>query len=118
MSDEIWPYINPESPEQGLLQQLRQPELTDFNQNAATYGSLSAVHQKAYDNARQYYDQDMKYYSRQHNQLQAAQAYITTTVSQAKKTTLDPKLSVQDWLMNLKRDTKPLKGYMLTQTET
>ena len=81
VSDEIWPYINPETQEQDLLQQPRRPELTDFDQNAATYAALSAVHQKAYDNARRYYDQDMKYYSRQRDQLQAARAYITTSVS-------------------------------------
>ena len=118
MSDEIWPYINPEAQVQGLLQQPRRPELADFDQNAATYGALSAVHQKVYDNARRYYDQDMKYYSRQRDQLQAARAYITATVSQAKKTSLDPQLSVREWLMNLKRDTEPPKGYMLTQIET
>jgi hypothetical protein len=118
VSDEIWPYIDPEGPETALLVPPRRPELTDFHQQAHTYAELSAVHQKGYDNARRYYDQDMKYYSRQRDQLQAARAYITSTVSQAKKTTLDPKLSVREWLIKLKKDTEPPKGYMLTQIET
>lgn len=118
VSDEIWSYINPEEPETALLVSPRRPEFTDFSQQAHTYAELSAVHQKGYDNARRYYDQDMKYYSRQRDQLQAARAYITSTVSQAKKTTLDPKLSVREWLIMLKKDTEPPKGYMLTHIET
>ena len=59
----------------------------------------------------------MKYYSRQQDQLQAARAYIITTVSNAKKTTLDPKLSVRQWLERLKKDTKPPKEYMITQVK-
>jgi hypothetical protein len=118
VSDEIWSCINPEGPETALLELPRRPELTDFNQQARIYAELSAVHQKSYDNARRYYDQDMKYYSRQRDQLQAARAYITSTVSQAKKTSLDPKLSVREWLVKLKKDTEPPKGYMLMQIET
>jgi hypothetical protein len=96
ISDEIWPYINPEAPETALLVPPRRPKHTDFNQQARTYAELSAVHQKSYDNARRYYDQDMKYYSRQRDLLQAARARITSTVSQAKKAALDPKLSRHD----------------------
>ena len=59
----------------------------------------------------------MNYYSRQRDLLQALRAYITSTVSQAKKTVLDPKLSVREWLVKLKKDTEPPKGYMLTQIE-
>ena len=118
VSDEIWPYINPDGPEIALLVPPPRPALTDFDQQAQSYAALSAVHQKAYDNARRYYDQDMKYYSRQRDLLQAARAYITSTVSQAKKITLDPKLSVREWLVKLKKDTEPPKGYMLTQIET
>ena len=116
-SDEIWSYINPEGPKTALLVSPRCPELTDFNQQAHTYAELSFVHQKSYDNARRYYDQDMKYYARQRDQFQAVRAYITSTVSQA-KTALDPKLSVREWLMKLKNDSEPPKGYMLTQNET
>ena len=83
-SDKIWSYINPEGPETALLVSPRRPELTDFNQQAHTYAELSVVHQKSYDNARRYYDQDVKYYSRQRDQLQAVRAYITSTVSQAR----------------------------------
>src|SRR5262249_44401135 len=95
----------------------RYPELADFDQNVTSYGALSAVHQKAYDNARQYYDQDMKYYSRQQDLLQAVRNHILTTVSSSKRISLDPDLSVREWIMKLKNDTKPPKGYMLTQTE-
>jgi len=115
ISKEIWPYINPNSDELVLLELPRRPELADFDQNARSYAQLSAAQQRTYENARRYYDQDMKYYSRQQDQLQAARAYITSTVSQTKKSTLDPELTVRQWLEKLAKDTKPPKGYMLTQ---
>jgi hypothetical protein len=60
----------------------------------------------------------MKYYSRQRDQLLAARAQITSTVSKAKKDLLDPKLSVRQWIENLRSDTQPPKGYMLKHAKT
>ncbi len=117
ISTEIWPYINPEAEERNLLDLPVRPEPANFSARARTYAELSTVHQKSYDNARRYYDQDMKYYSRQCDQLQAARAYITATVSDSKKTMLDPKLFIREWLLDLKKSTEPPKGYMLMQTE-
>ena len=97
ISHEIWPYINPEEEEEerNLLALPIRSESANFSARARTYAELSTVHQKSYDNARRYYDQDMKYYSRQQDQLQAAQVYITTSVFNVKKTTLDSKLFIQ-----------------------
>ena len=59
----------------------------------------------------------MKYYSRERDMLQAARAHITSTVvSKEKKAALDPKFSVPEWLVKLKKDTEPPKEYMLTKT--
>jgi hypothetical protein len=117
VSGEIWLYIDPEGDESALLETPKRPELADFDQNARSYAQLSAANQHTYENARRYYDQDRRYYSRQQDQLQAARAYITATVSEAKWTSLDPKLSVREWLKDLKKDNEPPEGYMLTQTE-
>ena len=66
---------------------------------------------------RRVYDLDMRYYSRQQDLLQAARVHLTSTVSQAKQSALDPTLSVREWLVRLKKDTEPTKGYMLLQTK-
>src|SRR5436190_1845070 len=79
VSSKIWPYINPEGPERSLLQQSRRLEPTDLDNNAALYTQLSAAHQRAYENARRYYKQDKKDYTRQQDQLNAARAYITVS---------------------------------------
>ena len=118
ISPEIWPYINSEAEERNLLDLPVRPEPANFSAWAQTYAELSTVHQKSYDNICRYYNQDMKYYSCQCDQLQAAWAYITVTVSDAKKIMLDPKLSIQEWLLDLKQSTESPKNYMLMQTET
>jgi hypothetical protein len=68
----IWAHVNPdkEAPQQGLLQEPPHPKVADFNENATLYAQLSTNQQKAYDNSRRYYDQDMKYFLRQEDHLQ------------------------------------------------
>ena len=65
VNNEIWPFIDLEGEEWALKQLPNCLEYTDFDQNATSYATLSAIHQRAFDNARRYYDQDMRYYSRQ-----------------------------------------------------
>jgi len=110
----IWRHIDPDNPapQQGLLEEPVRPEIRDFNINANTYAQLSAVLQKAYENSRRYYDQDMKYYFRQEDLLRAVRTHITTYVSKPKQLLLDPTLSVRDWLVRLKEDTQPTDNYM------
>jgi hypothetical protein len=117
VNSEIWPYINPEGEERALLALPRRPEFRDFSQQAQTYADLSSANKKNYDQTRRVYDKDMRYYSRQQDLLQAARVHITSTVSQAKQSSLDPSLSVREWLVKLKKDTEPAKGYMLLQTK-
>src|SRR5436189_546159 len=81
-----------------------------------TYAQLSAAHQRAYENARRFYEQDKKDYDRQQDQLREARAYIAATVSRSRKTSLDPDQSVRQWLESLKKDTEPPKSYMIIQT--
>jgi len=116
VSSEIWPYINPEGQQRALLQQPPRPEPTDFDNNAATYAQLSAAHQRAYENARRFYEQDKKDYARQQDQLDTARAYISASVSRSKRTSLKASQSVRQWLETLKKDTEPPKSYMIIQT--
>ena len=62
----IWPHIDPDetAPEQGLMTEPIRPNFKDFNWNALTYTQLTTALQKGYDNARKYYDLDMKYFHR------------------------------------------------------
>lgn len=115
---DLWPYIDPDSPERALLVAPERPQVTEFNPQAQAYSGLSAAQQKAYDAARKYFDQDMKYYLLQCDQILAASNYITSSVSISKQSTLDSNLSIREWLVQLKNDTEPSQGYMLTQLET
>lgn len=110
----IWPHIDPDepAPEQGLMTEPIRPDVKDFNQNASTYAQLNAALQKGYDNARKYYDLDMKYFHRQQDLLREVRKYISAHVSPQKKLLLDRSLSVRDWLVRLKEDTEPTKAYM------
>ena|SRR2546429_414915 len=96
VSDEIWPYIDFKKDESALLKASKYSELTDVNQNTRSYTQLSAAQQKIYENICCYYNQDMRYYSCQQDQLQAAQVYITVIISEVKQISLDSKLSVHE----------------------
>ena len=62
----IWAHVDPvnAAPQRGLLQEPPYPEVTDFNEQATSYAQLSTSQQKAYENSRRYYDQDIKYFLR------------------------------------------------------
>jgi len=113
---EIWPCINPDQPERALLDPPERPQIAEFNPQALTYAQLTQAQQKAYDNARRYFDQDMKYYSQQQIFLKEARSHITSTVSPTKSILLDPDLSVREWLVRLKKNTEPTRGYMVKKT--
>jgi hypothetical protein len=110
----IWPHIDPDqpAPAQGILKEATRPEIRDFDPSASTYAQLTATQQKTYDNARRYYDQDMKYYFRQEDLLRAVRTHISTHVSPQKKLLLKPTLTVRDWLVKLKQNTEPTDNYM------
>jgi hypothetical protein len=128
--DDIWPYINPDEPAPvedsdseeedeedqeergGLLSKPEMPKVKDFDQNANTYAQLNAASRKAYDNARRYYEQDLKQYQRQRDLLREVRKYISAHVSPQKKLLLDRKLTVKDWLARLKETTEPTKSFM------
>jgi hypothetical protein len=125
---EIWSHIDPdayatdsgsdddggeqESEDEGPLAKPVRPQIGDFDQNANTYAQLSMTAQKAYDHARKYYDQDLKYFHRQQDLIREVRKYISTHVSPQKKLLLDPKRSVGTWLVKLKQDTKPSQAFM------
>jgi len=111
---QIWPHINPDkpAPAAGLLKEPTRPEIQDFDSSATTYAQLSATLQKSYENARRFYDTDMKYFHRQEDLLRALRTHITATVSTAKQLLLDPTLTVREWLVKLKEDTAPTGKYM------
>ena len=94
ISKKIWSYINLNNNELTLLKLSRYSELADFNQNACLYVNLSAVQQRIYENVHQYYNQNMKYYSHQQNQLQTMWVYITFMIFQIKKFMLNSELIV------------------------
>ena len=115
----IWAHVDPakEAPQQGLLQEPPHPEVTDFNENATSYAQLSTNQQKAYENSRRYYDQDMKYFLKQEEHLQQIRTQIMSTVSIQKKLLLDPSLTVKEWLIQLKEDTEPSKNFMIRKVQ-
>jgi hypothetical protein len=115
VSDEIWPHIKADGEVLPLIEAPKRPEPSDFERDIRTYAQLSAVNQKTYENARRFYEQDKKDYARQRDQLKEARSYIMSTISQSKRTTLDPDKSVHEWLKQLKKDTEPPKGYMIQQ---
>ena len=56
VNNEIWPFIDLEGEERALKQLPNYLEYADFDQNAIFYTTLLAVHQRAFDNARRYYN--------------------------------------------------------------
>jgi hypothetical protein len=112
---EIWPHIDPDNaaPEQGLEKKPEKPEYKDFEPNATTYAQLTATLQKSYDNARRYYDQDIKYYYRQEDHLREIRSYILDHVSKQKKLLLGAKLTTREWLVKLKENTEPDKSFTM-----
>jgi hypothetical protein len=114
VDNQIWAYVDPatEAPQEGLLEKPPHPKVTDFNENATSYLQLSTNQQKAYENSRRYYDQDMKYFLKQEEHLQQIRTQITSTVSIQKKLLLDPSLTVKEWLSRLKENTEPTSSFV------
>ena len=66
----LWPHIEPsyEVMPPGIKELLDEPEcltVGDINPRAASYAALTAQQQRIYENARKFYDQDLKRYQRQ-----------------------------------------------------
>ena len=112
VNKEIWLYINPEGPVRPLREESECPESMNFDQHARTYAELLQTHQKTYENTWRYYNQDMKYYFCQQNQLQTVSVYIMTMILKIKKTALDLDLLIQKWLLKLKKNSESSKKYM------
>ncbi|RMZ92254.1 hypothetical protein DV736_g456, partial [Chaetothyriales sp. CBS 134916] len=114
VQSQIWPYIDPNGPDRPLQPEPTAPSYQEYNQEATTYGGLTSAQQRAYDNARKYYEADLKIYSLQQTQLTAARTLIRSTVSSGNQNFLDPNLSVKEWLKELQKGFKPEEGYMRT----
>jgi hypothetical protein len=113
VNKELWPYIDPEQPENPLPEPPIKPTITDINPAATLYHQLTPAQQKVYENSRKFYDSDMKYYTTQTNQLKEASSFITATISETKLLHLDMNASVREWLVTLKRNTEPAKAFMI-----
>lgn len=113
----IWPCIDPDLPVhrlEPLLEKPVKPSYRDLNPKAVTYRDLVPAQQQGYHNLRSYYNDDLKEYQQQQDQLAAARWIILCGVAEGKQALLDPNLSVRDWMVLLKRDTVPAASYMLT----
>jgi len=119
VDSDIWAYLDPdvdEEDEEEPMAKPVKPNLRDYNHNAMTFANLSQAQQKAFESARQLYNHDLREYNRQHDLLREARTYIQSTVSIAKQTHLSPELTEREWILALKDDTAPPKGYMLKKT--
>lgn len=113
----IWPCIDPDLPVhrlEPLLEKPAKPSYRDVNPKATSFGALLTTQQKAYHYLRSHYNDDLREYQRQQDQLAAARWIILGAVSEGKRALLDPNLSVRDWMVLLKRDTAPASTYMPT----
>src|SRR5205814_4470096 len=73
----IWPYIDPEAQNAPALRdEPGQVQFRDFESRARTYAALSPENRTAYDNARKYYDADLKYYNQEQDLLQKVKNWI------------------------------------------
>ena len=118
VSDEIWSYINSDVKEWALCSESTCSEISDLDSQAALYIQLSAVNQKLFENVWQFFDQDVKYYSCQHDQLLAAWAHIIFMILKVKKNILDLKLSVWQWIENFRNNMQLSKKFMLKNART
>jgi len=59
----------------------------------------------------------MKYFLKQEEHLQQICTQITSTVLIQKKLLLNPSLTVKEWLIRLKEDTKPLKNFIIKKVQ-
>jgi hypothetical protein len=59
----------------------------------------------------------MKYFLKQKEHLQQIYTQITSTVSIQKKLLLNPSLTVKEWLIWLKEDTKPSKNFIIKKVQ-
>ena len=70
-----------------------------------------------YDNSRRYYAEDLKEYTSQRKDLQAARSWIRNHVTKSKAVLLDPNESTYEWLVKLKEDSKPSDQFMESKVE-
>lgn len=117
VDSQIWQYVNPQAPERPLRELPDEPRFSEFGHNARTYAELSQVQQRSYENARRFYDADMKYFSQQEKMLKEARIFIMSSVAEGKDRVLQADLSVREWLVRLEKSMKPPAGYMITRTQ-
>jgi hypothetical protein len=105
---QIWRMINPENDED--IPELRypdKPEYSDFHDSADTYQALPAAAKRDYDQARRYYESDMKDYRAQQDRLTAVRKEVFSTISPAKRAQLRDIQSTKEWLQILMTGSKP-----------
>ena len=116
----LWPHIEPsyEVMPPGIKELLDEPEcltVGDFNPRVASYAALTAPQQRLYENARKFYDQDLKRYQRQEDQMQTIRKYIMDTISEKKQRLLKPEDDTYDWLIKLRECTEPDTSMMIAK---
>ena len=79
---------------------------------------MSPENRTAYDNARKYYDADLKYYNQEQDLLQKVKNWIQEHTTESKRRFLVPTDSVTEWIRQLKVDCQPPEGYMLESART
>lgn len=111
-NENFWLHIDPSDPDVPdealpLLEMPQRPDIKKINVNAESYEQLTPAQQRVYENARRFYDQDLKQYQRQEDHQKELRKYIKDTVSDKKKLLLKPDLGIYDWLKKLKDSTEP-----------
>lgn len=121
VDQDIWPCIDPMVEKDELEPLVEKPTVPTFNlvkNNARRITDLNPDQQKTYHQLRQYFSDDLKQYTRQQDHLKEIRIHIVDSVSRQKALLLDPALTVREWLVKLKKDTAPTKGYMINQVTT
>jgi hypothetical protein len=112
----LWAYVDPDGPEKPLPVEPVRPEITQFDRNATSYAGLSQALQRQYENARRFYDADMKEFETFMTKYTNVRAWITQSVSSTKAKSLRPEMTTKQWLQILRSSTKPKDGYLQDKT--
>ena len=104
----IWRMINPQNEED--IEELPYPEkplYSHFHEGANSYQALPSAAKKDYDQARRYYESDMKDYRAQQDRLTTVRKEVFSTISSANRAQLRDTQSTKEWLQILMTGSKP-----------
>jgi hypothetical protein len=106
-TDEFWPKIDPEQPDQEPLSPPIQPQYSDYRDGATTFRELTNAERAHYENGFKQYQFQRHLYEKEQAVVKELRQYIRDTVADDRQVAFDETESVGNWIQTLYATARP-----------